>query len=51
MLKPNEMFRDDLWWIVPSEMEIHTVFEVRPNPPNNPMVLKAERVFQEALRK
>lgn len=50
MLKPNEMFRDDLWWIVPSDIEINTVIEVRPNL-NNPMVSKAERVFQEALRK
>jgi hypothetical protein len=49
-LKPNEMFRDDLWWEIGVENESHPVIEVRSNP-NNPMVLKAQQVFQEALRK
>jgi hypothetical protein len=43
------MFCDDLWWSVPSEIEIRPAFvEVIPN---NPMVLKAERIFKDALRK
>lgn len=48
-LSPNEMFRDDLWWAVPPpEIDISPIVEVRPT---NPMVLKAEKVFQDALKK
>lgn len=51
MLKPNEMFLDDLWWKIPSDIEIRAnVIQVIPNT-DNPMVLKAEKIFQEALRK
>jgi hypothetical protein len=57
LLELSEMFRDDLWWTTPDEeddVKIETVanqqrIEVQPNP--NPMVLKAEQIFREALTK
>jgi hypothetical protein len=58
LLELSEMFRDDLWWNMPDEedVKIQTVpvvsqqrIEVIPNP--NPMVLKAEQIFREALTK
>lgn len=43
------MFRDDLWWNAAPEFEsMHSRrIEVKPNP----MVLKAEQIFRDALKK
>lgn len=50
LLRPNEMFQDDLWWNMPSEIEkIPPVVDVMPK--YNPMVAKAEQVFKDALKK
>lgn len=49
-LRPNEMFRDDLWWnsAVPEiESKSNRRIEVKPNP----MLLKAEQIFRDALKK
>lgn len=44
------MFRDDLWWNIASEIEnIPPIVNVKPN--YNPMVVKAEQVFRDALKK
>lgn len=49
MLHPNEMFRDDLWWSTAEEIEsmLNRRIEVKPNP----MVVKAEQIFRDALKK
>lgn len=50
----NEMFRDDLWWNTAPEIESNANrIEVKPNlnPIPNPMVLKAEQIFRNALKK
>jgi hypothetical protein len=44
-LAPRKMFRDDLWWN--TEPEIENIIEVKPNP----MVIKAEQIFRDALKK
>lgn len=43
------MFRDDLWWNMPTEIEIPTIVDVKPK--FNPMVAKAEQIFKDALKK
>lgn len=60
LLKLSNMFSDDLWWnmadddskpeILVSQLQPQQRrIEVEPN--NNPMVLKAEQIFREALKK
>jgi hypothetical protein len=50
LLRPHEMFRDDLWWNTPAEIEkIPPIVDVMPK--HNPMVAKAEQVFKDALKK
>jgi hypothetical protein len=46
LLPPRKLFRDDLWWrnVQP---EIENIIEVKPNP----MVIKAEEIFRDALKK
>jgi len=53
MLAMLEMFRDDLWWNTAEhdgqqqEQQQQQRIEVKPNP----MVLKAEQIFRDALKK
>ena len=45
-LEPSEMFTDGLWWICEFESSIvEKVVHV------NPMLLKAENIFKDALKK
>lgn len=48
MLDPHQMFRDDKYWEVNDDL-LMPVIPVKPHP--NPMVLKAEKIFKEALQK
>lgn len=41
----NEMFNDSLWWMCEFESPVEKVKEV------NPMLIKAEGIFREALKK
>lgn len=60
LLKLSNMFSDDLWWNMANDDSKPEILvsqfqpqqrriEVEPN--NNPMVLKAEQIFREALKK
>lgn len=43
------MFRDDLWWNSAPEIETLPSRRIEVNP--NPMILKAEQIFRDALKK
>lgn len=52
ILHVNEMFRDDLWWNTAAQIDSNANrIEVKPKPAPNPMVLKAEQIFRDALKK
>lgn len=52
LLEPFEMFRDDLWWnAAPYAESMPNRIEVAPTSNPNPMVLKAEQIFRDALKK
>lgn len=55
LLEPSDMFRDDLWWNMPEEPLPAEILvsqrRIEVEPPKNPMVLKAEQIFREALNK
>lgn len=46
ILDPQDMFFDDLWWSLEKKISIRRI-EVKPNP----MFLKAEQIFRDALKK
>lgn len=49
LLEADEMHRDDLWWN--SAPEIESLANRRIDVKPNPMVLKAEQIFRDALKK
>lgn len=49
LLEAEEMHRDDLWWNSAPEIESRANRRVEVKP--NPMVLKAEQIFRDALKK
>lgn len=49
ILTPNEMFRDDLWWNAAENLEICKPRRIEVMP--NPMVVKAQLIFRDALKK
>lgn len=49
LLETEEMHRDDLWWN--SAPEIESIANRRVEVKPNPMVLKAEQIFRDALKK
>lgn len=48
-LASSEMFRDDLWWQSAPDSESGYIRRIEVKP--NPMVLKAEQIFRDALKK
>lgn len=48
-LEPPDMFLDDLWWNTAEE--INSIFKNRIQVKPNPLVLKAQQIFRDALKK